>query len=128
MKPQNNSRSKRQRTVELIEQSANRQNWNECRKHLQALCKEVGRGDVRSYDPGTLDNALALLELIEKTRLDEEHQSGAINALHRRLMDYLVVRSSPQSWLAMQAHLEAGAWRCRCGLLVMHQPGGVESK
>jgi hypothetical protein len=75
-----------------------------------------------------LDNALTLLELIEKTRLDEEHQSGAINALHRRLMDYLVVRSSPQSWLAMQAHLEAGAWRCRCGLLVMHQPGGVESK
>lgn len=109
MKPQKNSRSKRQRTVELIEQSANRQNWNECRKHLQALCKEVGREGVRTYDPGTLDNALTLLELIEKTRLDEEHQSGAINALHRRLVDYLVVRSSPQSWLAMQTHLEAGA-------------------
>lgn len=94
--------------VEWIEQSANRQRWNECRKNLLALCREIGPEGVRRYDPGTLDNALTLLELLGKTGLVEERQGAVVHALHRRLVDYLVVRSSPGSWAAIQAQLEAG--------------------
>lgn len=110
MNAQKKRKTKQQSLVERIEESANRQHWNECRKHLRALCKEIGRDEARRYDPGTLENALTLLELIEKTRLDEERPARIVHTLQRRLMDYLVVKSSPQSWQALQAHLEAGGF------------------
>jgi hypothetical protein len=108
MKSQNKSRARQQKLVGLIEQSANLQHWKECRKHLLALCREIGPEGVRRYDPGTLDNALTLLELLGKTGLIEERQGAVAHALHCRLFDYLVVRSSPENWAAVQAHLEAG--------------------
>lgn len=108
MTKKKHSRTKQQKLVQLIEQSANRQHWNECRKHLLKLCKEIGQEEVLRYDPGTLENALTLLELIEKTGVGEEQRATVIHALHRRLMDYLVGRSSPQSWPVLQAHLETG--------------------
>lgn len=100
--------NRQQKLAGLIEQSASRQHWNECRKHLKALCREIGPEGVRRYDPGTLDNALTLLELLGKTGLVDERHDEVVHALHRRLMDYLVVRSSPGRWAAMQAQLEAG--------------------
>lgn len=102
------SRTKLQILVELIKQSANRQHWNECRKHLKALCREMGQEEARRYDPGTLENALTLLELMHKTGDSHEPRAVAVHALHRRLTDYLVMRSSPQSWPILKAHLEAG--------------------
>lgn len=108
MTAQEKSRTKQQKLVQLIEQSANRQHWNECRKQMLKLCKEVGQEQIQQYDPGTLENALTLLELIGKTGVGEERRATVIHALHRRLMEYLVQRSSPQTWPVLQTHLETG--------------------
>jgi hypothetical protein len=108
MQTQNKRRIRQQGLVRLIEQNANRQCWNECRKHLRALCREIGPEGARRYDPGALDNALTLLELLRKTGLVDERQGAIVHALHRRLVDYLVARSSPGIWAAIQAYLEAG--------------------